>query len=113
MPPLLQATRTIPIVFPVGMDPVANCYIDSLARPGGNATGFMDFEYSVSGKWLELLKEIAPSVKRAVLRDTTANVTGFARLGVIQAIAPALRVEVTPVNLGDAGDIERAVGGVG
>ena len=110
MPPLLQATRTIPIVFPVGMDPVANGYIDSLARPGGNATGFMDFEYSVSGKWLELLKEIAPSVKRvAVLRDTTANVTGLAQLGVIQAIAPALRVEVIPVKLGDAGDIERAL----
>jgi putative tryptophan/tyrosine transport system substrate-binding protein len=109
MPPLLQATRTIPIVFPVGMDPVANGYIDSLARPGGNATGFMDFEYSVSGKWLELLKEIAPSVKRvAVLRDTTANVTGLAQLGVIQAIAPALRVEVNPVNLRDADEIERA-----
>jgi putative ABC transport system substrate-binding protein len=70
----------------------------------------MDFEYSVSGKWLELLKEIAPSVKRvAVLRDTTANVTGLAQLGVIQAIAPALRVEVIPVKLGDAGDIERAL----
>jgi ABC-type uncharacterized transport system substrate-binding protein len=110
MSPLLQATRIIPIVFPVGMDPVASGYIDSLARPGGNATGFMDFEYSVSGKWLELLKEIAPNVKRvAVLRDTTANVTGLAQLGVIQAIAPALRVEVTPVNLRDAGDIERAL----
>jgi putative tryptophan/tyrosine transport system substrate-binding protein len=110
MSPLLQATRTIPIVFPVGMDPIAGGYIDSLARPGGNATGFMDFEYSVSGKWLELLKEIAPSVKRvAVLRDTTANVTGLAQLAVIQAIALALRAEVSPVNLQDAGDIERAV----
>ena len=108
MPPLLQATRTIPIVFPVGMDPVANGYIDSLARPGGNATGLMDFEYS--GKWLELLKEIAPSVKRvAVLRDTSANVTGLAQLGVIQAIAPPLRIEVNPVNLRDAGEIECAV----
>ena len=77
VPPLLQATRTVPIVFPVVNDPVAAGYVDSLARPGGNATGFMNFEYSFSGKWLELLKEIAPRIKRvAILRDTIANVTG-------------------------------------
>ena len=74
VPPLLQATRTVPIVFPVANDPVAAGYVDSLARPGGNVTGFMNFEYSFSGKWLELLKEIAPDVKRvAILRDTVAS----------------------------------------
>jgi len=110
VPPLLQATRTIPIVFPVANDPLAAGYVESLARPGGNATGFMNFEYSFSGKWLELLKEIAPGVKRAaVLRDTTANVTGLAQFGVIQAVAPTLRVEVTPLNLRDPDEIERAV----
>ena len=110
VPPLLQATRTIPIVFPVANDPLAAGYVESLARPGGNATGFMNFEYSFSGKWLELLKEIAPGVKRAaVLRDTTANVTGLAQFGVIQAVAPTLRVEVTPLNLRDPDEIECAV----
>jgi len=110
VPPLLQATRTVPIVFPVVMDPIAAGYVDSLARPGGNATGFMVFDYGLSGKWLELLKEIAPGVKRvAVLRDTIANVTGLAQLGIIQAMAPSLRVEASPVNLLDAGAIERAV----
>ncbi len=88
VPPLLQATRTVPIVFPVANDLVAAGYVDSLARPGGNVTGFMNFEHSFSGKWLELLKEIAPDVKRvAILRDTVANVTGLAQLGVIQAMA--------------------------
>jgi putative ABC transport system substrate-binding protein len=106
---LLQATRTVPIVFPVAGDPVGAGFIDSLARPGGNATGFMSYEYSLSGKWLELLKEIAPSVTRvAVLRDP-ATPTGPAQFGVIQAMAPSLRVEVSPVNLRDAGEIERAV----
>jgi len=110
VPLLLQATRTVPIVFPVANDPVGAGYVDSLARPGGNATGFMIFEYSFSGKWLELLKESAPGVKRvAILRDTIANITGLAQFGVIQAMAPSLRVEVSPVNLLDAGDIERAV----
>jgi len=110
VPPLLQATRTVPIVFPVANDPVAGGYVESLARPGGNVTGFMLSEYSFSGKWLELLKEIAPGVTRvAVFRDTTANVTGLAQFGVIQAMAPALRVEVNPINLRDADEIERAV----
>ena len=107
--PLLQATRTVPIVFPVVGDPVGAGFVDSLARPGGNATGFMSFEYSMSGKWLELLKQIAPSVTRvAVLRDPT-NPAGTGQFGVIQAVAPSLGVEVSPVNMRDAGEIERAV----
>jgi putative ABC transport system substrate-binding protein len=107
--PLLQATRTVPIVFPVVGDPVAAGLVDSLARPGGNATGFMTFEYSTAGKWLELLKQIAPGLTRvAVLRDP-AIPTGPAQFGVIQGVAPSLRVEVNPVNVRDAGEIERAV----
>ena len=107
--PLLQATRTVPIVFPVVADPVGAGFVDSLARPGGNATGFMSFEYSLSGKWLELLKQIAPGVTRvAVLRDP-AIPAGTGQFGVIQAVAPSLRVEVSPVNVRDAGEIERAV----
>jgi putative tryptophan/tyrosine transport system substrate-binding protein len=109
MPPLLQATRTVPIVFPVANDPVGSGYADSLARPGGNATGFMLFEFSIGGKWLELLKEIAPSVTRAaVLRDITQG-TGTSQFAAIQAVAPSLRMEVNPVNMRDAGEIERAV----
>jgi putative tryptophan/tyrosine transport system substrate-binding protein len=107
--PLLQATRTVPIVFPVVGDPVGAGFVDSLARPGGNATGFMSFEYSMGGKWLELLKQIAPGVMRvAVLRDP-ANPTGIGQFGVIQAMAPALRVEVNPVNVRDPDEIERAI----
>jgi putative ABC transport system substrate-binding protein len=107
--PLLQATRTVPIVFPVASDPVAAGFVDSLARPGGNATGFMHFEYSLSGKWLQMLKEIAPSVTRAaVFRDPTQG-AGTTQFAVIQAVAPSLRVEVTPVNMRDAGEIERTV----
>jgi putative tryptophan/tyrosine transport system substrate-binding protein len=107
--PLLQATRTVPIVFPVIGDPVGAGFVDSLARPGGNATGFMSREYSLSGKWLELLKEIAPSVTRvAVLRDAALS-GGPVQFGVIQAVAPSLRVEVNPINLRDAGEIERAI----
>ncbi len=106
---LLQATRTVPIVFPVAADPVGAGHVDSLARPGGNATGFMSAEYSVSGKWLELLKQIAPGVTRvAVLRDA-ATPAGIGQFGVIQAVAPSLRVEVIPVNMRDVGEIERAV----
>jgi putative tryptophan/tyrosine transport system substrate-binding protein len=107
--PLLQATRTVPIVFPVAGDPVGAGFVDSLARPGGNATGFMSYEYSLSGKWLELLKQVAPRVTRvAVLRDP-ANPTGIGQFGVIQAVAPSLGVEVNPVNVRNAGEIERAV----
>jgi putative ABC transport system substrate-binding protein len=107
--PLLQATRTVPIVFPVLADPVAAGFVDSLARPGGNATGFMTVEYSVSGKVLELLKEVAPGVTRvAVLRDSTQG-SGTSQFAAIQTAAPSLRVEVNPVNVRDAGEIERAV----
>jgi putative tryptophan/tyrosine transport system substrate-binding protein len=109
MPPLLEATRTVPIVFPVVVDPVANGYVASLARPGGNATGFMTSEYSMAGKWLELLKEIAPSVTRAaVIRDAT-NPSGIAQFGVIQAMALSLRVEVNQINTREADDLERDV----
>jgi putative tryptophan/tyrosine transport system substrate-binding protein len=106
---LLQATHTVPIVFPVIVDPIAGGFVDNLARPGGNATGFMLFENSISGKWLELLKQIAPGVTRvAVIVDPTIP-TGPAQFSVIQAMAPSLRVEVTPINKRDAGEIERAV----
>jgi putative ABC transport system substrate-binding protein len=106
---LLQATRTVPIVFPVVVDPVGAGLVDSLARPGGNATGFLLFEYSLSAKWLELLKQIAPSVTRvAVLRDP-AITAGIGQFGAIQTAAPSLGVEVSPVNVRDAGEIERAV----
>jgi putative ABC transport system substrate-binding protein len=107
--PLLQATRTVPIVFTIANDPVGAGFVDSLARPGGNATGFMSWEFSIGGKWLELLKQIAPGVTRvAVLRDATQ---GFATstFAAIQAVAPSLRVEVIPVNMRDAGEIERSV----
>jgi ABC-type uncharacterized transport system substrate-binding protein len=106
---LLQATRAVPIVFVLVPDPVGAGYVDSLARPGGNTTGFVPFEYGISGKWLELLKEIAPGVTRvAVLRDPAIG-TGTSQFAVIQALAPSLRVEVNPVNMGDAGEIERAI----
>jgi putative ABC transport system substrate-binding protein len=107
--PLLQATRTVPIVFPIVSDPVGAGFVDSLARPGGNATGFMTTEYSVGGKWLELLKEIAPGVTRAaVLRDATQG-SGNSQFAAIQTAAPLLRVQVNPVNMRDAGEIERVV----
>jgi putative ABC transport system substrate-binding protein len=97
----------VPIVFPVASDPVGNGFVDSLGRPGGNATGFMSFEYSMSGKWLELLKQVAPGVMRvAVLRDT-GSPNGNAMFGVIQAMASARRIEVTPGHMRDAGEIER------
>ena len=107
--PLLQATRTVPIVFPIIVDPVAGGFVDSLARPGGNATGFMLFEYSISGKWLELLKQIAPGVTRVAVLGNTDTSTGPAQFGVIQAVAPALRVEVSSFNKRDASEIERAI----
>ena len=106
---MLQATRTIPIVFPVVVDPIGAGFVDSLSRPGGNATGFMSYEFSIGGKWLELLKEIAPGVTRVgVLRDP-ANPSGPAQFGIIQAAAASLKVEISPLNMRDAGEIERAV----
>src|SRR5262245_14867819 len=107
--PLLQVTRTVPIVFPVASDPVAAGFVESLARPGGNATGFMDWEYGMAVKWPELLKQIAPSVTRvAVLRDPTIP-TGPAQFGVIQAVAPSLGMDVVPINVRDVTEIERAL----
>jgi ABC-type uncharacterized transport system substrate-binding protein len=106
---LLQATRSVPIVFADISDPVGAGFVDSLARPGGNATGFMLFEYSLSGKWLELLKEIAPSVTRAAVLRDPVNPAGIAQFGAIQATAQSLGVEVSPVGIRDAGEIERAV----
>jgi putative ABC transport system substrate-binding protein len=107
---LRQATRTVPIVFPVAGDPVATGFVDSMARPGGNITGFMGFEFALSGKWLELLKQVAPDVTRAaVLRDPTMG-TGTSQFAAIQAVAPSLRVDVKPVNArGEAGEVERAI----
>jgi putative ABC transport system substrate-binding protein len=103
---LLQTTRTVPIVFPVAGDPVGTGLVASLARPGGNVTGFMQFEFGLSGKWLELLKEVAPNVTRAaVLRDPLFG-TGTSQFAAIQAVAPLLRMEVTPVNVRDSGEIE-------
>jgi putative tryptophan/tyrosine transport system substrate-binding protein len=106
---MLQATRTVPIVFPSVADPVAAGFVDSLARPGGNATDFISGEYSIGGKRLELLKQIAPAVTRvAVLRDATQG-DGTSQFATMQAVAPSLKVEVNPVNMRDAGEIERAV----
>ena len=106
---LLQATRTVPVVFPVASDPVGSGFVESLARPGGNATGFMSTEFSMAAKWLELLKEIAPHVTRAaVLRDATQG-AGMSQFAAIQTAASSLRVVVTPINTRDAGEIERGV----
>jgi putative tryptophan/tyrosine transport system substrate-binding protein len=106
---LQAATRTVPIVFAHAVDPVGAGFVDSLARPGGNATGFTLFEYSMSAKWLELLKEIAPRVTRvAVLRDP-ATAAGTGQLGAIQSVAPSFGVELNPVNLRDSSEIERMV----
>src|SRR5262249_48781056 len=106
--PLLEASRTVPIVFASVADPVAAGFVESLPRPGGNATGFTVYEYSISGKWLELLKEIAPRVTRAAVpRDATVG-PGLAQFGAIQALAPSLGVELRPVDVRDAGGIERA-----
>jgi putative ABC transport system substrate-binding protein len=107
--PLLEATQTVPIVFAQVPDPLGAGIIDSLSRPGGNATGFATFEYSIAGKWLELLKQITPSATRiAILRDPSVA-PGIGQFAVIQAVAPSLRVELIPIKVKDAGDMERSV----
>jgi len=107
--PLLEANRAVPIVFTLGNDPVGTGIVDSLARPGGNATGFMLWEFSIGGKWLELLKEIAPGLRRvAVLRDTSVGF-GTSTFAAIQTAAPPLGLEVIPVNMREASEIERSI----
>jgi putative ABC transport system substrate-binding protein len=109
MQALLQVTRTVPIIFLQVLDPVGAGYVRSLARPGGNVTGFTNFEYGMSGKWLELVKQIMPEMTRAaVLRDPAAT-SGTAQFAAIQAVAPFLKVDLTPLGMDDAGEIERSI----
>jgi len=106
---LLDATRTVPIVFAIVPDPVGAGFVDSLAEPGGNATGFLMFEYSLAGKWLELLKEIGPKIRRvAVLRDPSIT-AGTGQFAVIQSVAPSVGVDLRPIDVRDPADIERSV----
>jgi putative ABC transport system substrate-binding protein len=107
--PLLQVSRTIPIVFVQVTDPVGSGYVESLAKPGGNATGFSTSEYGVSGKWLEVLKQIAPSVTRAGVIRNPAVPSGSGQFGAIQAVAPYLRMEITPIDVRDPTEMERTV----
>jgi putative tryptophan/tyrosine transport system substrate-binding protein len=109
MAALLQATRTVPIVFVNVADPVGAGFVDSMARPGGNVTGFLQFDYSLSAKWLELLKQIDPGVTRAAVLRDAALTSGIGQFAVIQSVAPSLGVEVSVINVRDAGEIERAV----
>jgi putative ABC transport system substrate-binding protein len=106
---VLQATRAVPIVFVIVPDPVGAGLVNSLSRPGGNATGFMQFEYGLTAKWPELLKEIAPGVKRAAVLRDSATASGIGQFAVIQYVAPSVGVEVSSIDLRDAGEIERAV----
>ena len=107
--PLLQATRTVPVVFVEVAEPVGAGFVETLARPGGNATGFMLFEYGIGAKWLELLKEIAPGVKRVAFLQTPAVAAGPGQFGAMQALAPSVGVEVRPIDVRGAGEIERAM----
>jgi ABC-type uncharacterized transport system substrate-binding protein len=106
---LLQVTHTVPVVFAIAPDPVGSGFVDSLSQPGGNATGFMMFEYSLSGKWLELLKEIAPDVTRAAVLRDPAITAGIGQFAIIQSVATSAGVDVRSVNVRDAGEIERAI----
>ena len=107
--PLLAASKTIPIVFANVPDPVASGFVESLSRPGGNATGFLQFEYNLSGKWLELLKQIAPAVQNVAVLWDPSIIAGVGQFAVIQSVAPALGVEVRAINVRDATEIQRAV----
>jgi putative tryptophan/tyrosine transport system substrate-binding protein len=107
--PLLAATRTVPIVFVTVADPVGGGFVESLARPGGNATGFTVFEYAIGAKWLELLKQIAPGLARAAVLRDAQQISGGGQFGAIQAVAPSLGVELNPIDLRDAAEIERAL----
>jgi ABC-type uncharacterized transport system substrate-binding protein len=106
---LQQTTRRVPIVFTMIADPVGAGLVESLARPGGNITGFTLYEYGISGKWLELLKEIAPKVKRAAVLREAGTAAGTGQFAAIQAVAPALGVELSPIGVGNVGEIERSV----
>jgi putative ABC transport system substrate-binding protein len=106
---LLRVTHTVPVVFAIVPDPVGSGFVDSLAQPGGNATGFMQFEYGLSGKWLELLKEIAPGLTRAIVLWDPAITAGIGQFAIIQSVATSAGVDVKPVNVRDAGEIERAI----
>src|SRR6266446_1093780 len=109
--PLLQATRAVPIVFALVIDPVGAGFVASLAQPGGNATGFTVYEYSMSGKWLELLKEIAPRVTRAAVLRDPAVASGIGQFGAVQIVAPSLGVDVSPVDVRAAGYVDRVLKG--
>jgi putative ABC transport system substrate-binding protein len=107
--PVLEVTRTIPVIFVITPDPVGNGYVESLSRPGGNATGFLSFEYNLAAKWPELLKEIAPNTRRVgVLREPVVH--GIGQLAVIQSVAPSLGLDVLAINVRDAAEVERGIG---
>jgi putative ABC transport system substrate-binding protein len=106
---LLQETRTVPIVFTIVPDPVGSGFVNSLSQPGGNATGFMQFEYSLSGKWLELLKQMAPNVTRAAILWDPTIPAGIGQFAVIQSVAPSLGVDVSQISLSNTSEVERAI----
>jgi len=106
---LLQETRTVPIVFTIVPDPVGSGFVESLSQPGGNASGFMQFEYNLSGKWLELLKQIAPNVTRAAILWDPTITAGIGQFAVIQSVAPSLGVDVRPINVSNTSETERAI----
>ena len=107
--PLLQATRTVPIVFTLTPDPVGAGFVDNLARPGGNATGFLNFEYNIAGKWLDLLKQIAPGVTRAAVILDPATPQGIGQFSAVHAVSPSLGIDVSPINASEPSDVERAI----
>ena len=106
---LLQETRTVPIVFTIVLDPVGFGFVESLAQPGGNASGFMQFEYSLSGKWLELLKQMAPNVTRAAILWDPTIPAGIGQFAVIQSVAPSLGVDVRPISMSNTSETERVI----